>query len=116
MTSTAPINSRVPAVENSPTFVFAESCTSERLTKKVAIIPNTQSVAITNIAAVMNGIMSPKLMLLVFGTIPERDVIVVQSPFQLGNTFSRKSVMFGRTTAIPITTVNTTPTMPAIIP
>ena len=59
--------------------------------------------AITNIAAVMNGIMSPKLMLLVFGIIPERDVIVVQSPFQLGNTFSRKSVMFGRITAIPIT-------------
>ncbi len=116
MTSTAPINSSVPAVENSPTFVFDASCLSERLMKKAVIIANTQSVANTNIAAVMNGIMSPKPMLFVFGIIPERDVIVVQSPFQLGNTFSKKSVMFGKTTAIPITTAKTTPTMPAIMP
>ena len=81
--NTAPTNNSVPAVENSPTVDFAESCTSERLTKKVDIMPNTQSVAITNIAAVMNGIMSPNPMLLVFGTIPERDERVCQSPFSL---------------------------------
>lgn len=116
MISTAPIKSSNPVVENNPTFVLAESCLSERLTKKVAIIANTQSVTRTTIAAVMKGITSPKEMLLMFGVIPENDEMVDQSPFQLGYSFIRKSLMFGRMIAIPIATDKTTPTMPAIMP
>ena len=71
---------------------------------------------IINIAAVMKGITSPKPMLLVFGVIPENDEMVVQSPFQLGYSFIRKSLMFGRTIAIPTAIDKTTPTMPAIMP
>jgi len=70
----------------------------------------------TTIAAVMNGIKSPKEMLLVFGVMPESDIMVDQSPFQLGYSFIRKSLMFGRMIAIPIATDMTTPTMPVIMP
>jgi len=73
MIRTAPIRSSIPVVENNPTFVLVESCLSERLTKKVANIANTKSMTRITIAAVMKGITSPKVMLLVFGVMPESD-------------------------------------------
>lgn len=45
MISTAPIKRSSPVVENNPTLVLSESCLSERLIKKVAIMANIPDAA-----------------------------------------------------------------------
>ena len=84
--------------------------------KKAAIIEKTQRITKTIIAAVINGIMSPKPMLLVLGVTPDSDGREDQSPFQLGKTFIKKFVMLGRTIAIPTATATATPTTPEMTP
>jgi len=81
---TAPINKSNPAVENHPTDVFEETILRDRLSKNIVIIANIHRIARTAIAPTMNGTMSEKLMLLVFGVMPDRDERLDQLPSQLG--------------------------------
>ena len=70
MINAAPISSSNPVVPNKPTFDFAETCFSERLVKKAAIIANIHTTAITKNIPAMNGNMSLGVTFAVLGVKP----------------------------------------------
>ena len=81
MINTEPMSISNPAVENKPTPDFAEREISERRTKKVAIIANTQRIRRVAKIPARKVPMASKVMLDTSGVKPES---AVQSPFQPG--------------------------------
>jgi len=113
MINAAPMSSSNPAVENKPTPDFAESVSSERLTKNAAAIENTQRIMNTEKTPARKGIMLFRERFEGLGVRPES---AVQSPFQFGKIACRKSVSEVRTVAITATIEITPPTIPTINP
>ena len=82
MINTAPMSINNPAVENKPTPDFTEREISERRTKKVAMIANTQRIMRVAKIPARIGPMASKVMFDGSGVKPE--IAVQSSPFQLG--------------------------------
>lgn len=81
MINTEPISMSNPAVENKPTPDFTESEISERRTKKVAMIANTQRTRRAAKSPARKGKNASTEKFAGSGVNPESEV---QSPFQLG--------------------------------
>ncbi len=78
----APINNRIPAVPNKPTFAFTETFFSERQMKNPVITRNIQKSTYISIIGVSRGTSNDTFRL--SGEICGVVGSVVQSPFQVG--------------------------------